>query len=166
MPKYLHITEYSSMIPYKIPKIKIGEHDLEYNGNIIRTSVDTYREPIKEHFDYLSNDSKIYDKTIPLDNVVIYDEIDMENENQEIAYVFECPVCLEKTITTNSVLESCPHCENNKFAPQVIGLMNVSQMEEIAIEDADVSYYIQVEDGKIIIKSQPEEVREKESIFQ
>lgn len=46
--------------------------------------------------------------------------------------------------------------ENDKFAPVVVGLINVEQMEEIAIEDADISTYILVKDGKIKIIEKPE----------
>lgn len=160
MPKYLHITEYSSSIPYKIPKKKSNEHDLEFNGNIIRTSVDTNKERIKENFDYLFDESKILEDTIPLKDIIIYDNKDIENEDQKLAYVYECPICLEKTITTDSKFNYCPHCENDKFLPQVIGLIHPDQMDEIAIDNSDISYYIQVEDGNIVIRKEP---KEKES---
>lgn len=165
--KYLHITEYSSLIPYKIPNRKVNEYDLEYNGNIIRTSVDTNKEQIKESLDTIFDESKIYEKTIPLDDIVIYDNLDIINEDQKVAYIFECPVCLEKTITTDATFNYCPHCENTKFQPLVIGLMNLSQMEEIAVEDADSSSYIQVEGDKIVVKLLPEDSdKQKESIFE
>lgn len=168
MPKkYLHITEYSSLIPHKIPNRKSNEHDLECDGNIIRTSVDTNKEQIKENFDNVFNESKIYEKTIPLDDIVIYDNLDLVEENQKIAYIFECPVCLEKTITTDATFNYCPHCENTKFQPIVIGLMNLSQMEEIAVEDANSSSYIQVEGDKVVVKLLPEDSdKQKESIFE
>lgn len=167
LKRYLHITEYSSLIPHKIPNRKSNEHDLEYDGNIIRTSVDINKEQIKENFDNVFNESKIYEKTIPLDDIVIYDNLDLVEENQKIAYIFECPVCLEKTITTDATFNYCPHCENTKFQPIVIGLMNLSQMEEIAVEDANSSSYIQVEGDKIIVKLLPEDSdKQKESIFE
>lgn len=154
MTKYLHIIEYSSR---KIPNKKDYEYDLiTAEGNIIRSSVDKYKEKIKENFDNVYNDSIIEEKTFPLNKVVIYDNYDLVNEDQKVAYVFECPVCLEKTITTDPTYSYCAHCENDKFAPVVVGLINVEQMEEIAIEEADISTYIFVKDGKIKIIEKPE----------
>lgn len=154
MTKYLHITEYSSR---KIPNKKDYEYDLTtLEDNIIRSYVDNHREKIKENFDNFYNDSIIEEKTFPLNKVIIYDNYDLINEDQKVAYVFECPVCLEKTITTDPTYNYCAHCENDKFAPVVVGLINVEQMEEIAIEDADISTYILVKDGKIKIIEKPE----------
>lgn len=164
MSKYLHITEYSSLIPYKIPNKKENEHEFEFDGSVFRSFIDSHKEPIKESYGYyLPNEAELEEKTIPLDDIVIYDVLDLNNEDQKVAYIYECPVCLEKTITTTPILEFCPHCENAKFSPQVIGLINIAQMEEIAIDNADTCYYVQVKDNEVIVKEEPE--KEKESIF-
>lgn len=161
MTKYLHITEYSSLVPYKIPQKKPNEHDLVLDTSIIRSSFDDNKCPIRESLDTVFDESKLVEKTIPLDDVIIYDNIDMANEDQKLAYVFECPICLEKTITTDPTFGFCPRCENNTFPPEVIALINVSQMEELAVDNPFLSTLIQVKGNKIIFKEEPKSIKKE-----
>lgn len=152
MRKFLHIIEYSGSSPkYKIPDKRSFEYDINYNGNLVRTFVDSNRDRIKESLDYIYDESKVAEKTIPLKDVIIYDNIDYK-EDQELAYVFECPICLNITITSDAGLDFCPHCENTKFAPNVIAILNIEQMDNIAIENKDVSGLIIVKDDKVIYR--------------
>lgn len=160
MKKFLHITEYSSLKPYSLPVKSSNEFDLTIDNSIIRTYVDSNKNRIKENFDIIYDSSKLEEKTIPLDQVIIYDNLDLVNDNQQIAYIYECPICFNKTITTDFNLEVCPHCENPKFSPEVIGLMNTKQKENIAIYDDDVSTLIQVKDNKVVFKDLPKEVKD------
>lgn len=156
MRKYLHITEYSSLIPYKLPCKKDNEFDLKIDNNIIRTSVNNYKTCISES--YLSDDITLLEQTIPLDNIIIYDDIDNLNEDQKLAYVYECPICLNTTITSKK-LDFCPHCENTKFSPEVIALISTNQMEDIALNQSDVSTLYLIKDDKVILKD-----KQKDSI--
>lgn len=149
MKKYLHITEYSSNLKYKIPNRKHGEFDLELKDSIIRSKLDEFACPIRESFDTLFDQAKLEEQTIPIDDVYIYDDLDIEDDDQKIAYVFRCPICGRLTIQTNPNLDSCLQCEEQIFKPEVIGLINRDQMEDISINNSDVSTYIQIKNGKI-----------------
>lgn len=161
--KYLKITEYSSLLRDKIPIKESNEFDLEHDGDIIRTSIIKHDDNIMRSMqdemtnglDSLHNEAKFCEKSVPLDKVIILDDVDMANENQKLAYVFECPICLHTTMTTTPNLTFCPYCENTKFPPKVIALMNVAQLEDLVTEEDDVTTFVQVKDGKVIYQDMP-----------
>lgn len=155
MRKYLHITEYSSLIPYKIPKCKCEEHRFKYGESVIKSFIDNNKTIIKESFDTIYNDSVILEKSIPIDKIIIFDDLDVEDEEQTMQYVFECPVCLYNIVTTKQNIDFCPYCENDKFPPELIALINKEQMEELAVENADYTTLIQVKDNNIVFKDEP-----------
>lgn len=164
MKKYLRITEYCTHVPYRIPKIEKGQFDLTIDDDLIRSSVVTDQDSkslISEGLHSVYNEALLSEKEIPLSNVFIYDDIDVDYE-QEIAYVFECPICLTTTITSKQNLDFCPYCENNKFPPNLIALVNTKQMEDIAVEHSDVSSLAVVKDNKIIFKDRPKVTEEEE----
>lgn len=157
MNKYLHIIEYSNQ-GLKIPERKENEHEFIYNNSIFRASIkiSESKEKIKESFDPYYNNVKLDEKIIKLDNIIIYDNLDLKPE-QELAYVYECPVCLNKTITSDKNLDYCPQCEQTKFPFDLVAIINTEQMEDIAVDNADVSTLIINKDGKVIYKSLPKE---------
>lgn len=152
MRKYLYITEYSNLLPHKVPVKESNEYDLKQKDSIIRSSIKDYDiNSVSDNSTYSILDEKI----IPLDKVFIYDDMDVElpkDSEQQIAYVFECPICLDITITTNKDYNFCEHCENTKFLPKLIALINLEQMENIAIEDKDISEFILVKDNKVVFE--------------
>lgn len=153
--KYLRLIEYSLLAPHKIPERKQGEFDCILKNSIIRTKVcdeDTAR--IQESFT-IYNEAKVEDRVIPLKDVIIYDNKDV-NQEQEIAYVFECPLCLNTIMSSSKDIDLCPRCENTKFVPELIALINVKQMEDIAINDKENSSLIIVKDNEIVFKDLPE----------
>lgn len=156
--KFLHITEYSSLIKHRVPERKENEFDLCLGDNIIRTTVNTNREQIKERY---YNSSVIEEKTIPLDSVIIYDDMDILDEEQLIAYVYECPICKTITITTNPNYDFCNNCENTIFLPEVYALINIKQMEDIAINNSDISDYIRVKGDEIIFRDSKDDKKVK-----
>ena len=152
--KYLHIIEYSK--DHKIPKRKENEFDLNIdNHSIIRSSIviDNYnkcKEQIKEDYtDYFYKDSELDNYVLPLNDVIIYDNFDVD-ETQEIAYVFECPICLSKTITSDSKLDFCPQCENSDFSFNLLALINTEQMENLAIDNDDITKVILTKDNDFL----------------
>lgn len=157
MRKYLHITEYSSLIPHKVPDCKKNEHSFKYGESIIRSFIDSERKIIKESFDSIYNDSIITEKSIPIDKIIIFDNIDIKDDEQEIQYVFECPVCLYNIITTDKHIDFCPYCENDKFPPQLIALINKDQTEELTVDNADSTTFIQVKDNNIVFRDESKE---------
>lgn len=161
--KFLHITEYSSLIPYKIPECKCNEHSLRHDNSIIRSYIDNSKTIIKESFDTIYNDTIIMEKTIPIKDMIIYDNINIADDEQQIAYVFECPICLYKTITTDKNIDFCPHCENDKFTPQVVALINTSQMKELAFDNYEDTTYIKVVDDNIVFEDRP--IIKNENLF-
>lgn len=152
MRKYLYITEYSNLLPHKVPVKESNEYDLKQKDSIIRSSIKDYDiNSVSDNSTYNILDEKI----IPLDKVFIYDDMDVElpkDSEQQIAYVFECPICLDITITTNKDYNFCENCENTKFLPKLIALINLEQMENIAIEDKDISEFILVKDNKVVFE--------------
>lgn len=157
---YLHITEYSKYAPkHKIPERKKNEYDLIINDSIIRTSIDNCSYKIKESFDNIYQDSIVSEQSIPLKNIFIYDKLDVidaDSSNQKLAYVFECPICLDIVITTDKNYSFCEKCENTKFPPKVIALINLEQMEDYAVEHKDCNY-VQVKDDKVVYECRKEE---------
>lgn len=154
--KYLYITEYSLDLKYKIPERKNNEFDLIIDNNLIRTTISNNQQKIKENFDYIYDESKLDEKVIPLNKVIIYDDIDMNDEEQEVAYVYICPICQNVTITDRPNLDFCTICENTNFPPELYALINLKQMEDIAINNSDISEYIQIKDDEIVFKDAPE----------
>lgn len=156
MKKFLKISEYSKL--GKIPNKKDFEHEFNIDNSIFRSSVciAENKETIKESFyDMLYNNSKIDEVIIPLDKIVIYDDLDVD-KTQKLAYTYECPVCLNKIISSDANLNYCPQCENETFPLTVIALLNIDQMEDIAINDKDVSKLIIVKDNEIKFIDEPE----------
>ena len=152
--KYLHIIEYLKNC--KIPERKEKEFDLDIDSHsIIRSSViaadyDKCKEQVKEDYtDYLYKESELDNYVLPLDDVIIYDNIDVD-ETQEIAYVFECPICLSKTITSDSELDFCPQCENSDFPFNLLALINTKQMEDLAINNDDITNVILTKDNNFL----------------
>lgn len=166
MKKHLHIVEYSRF--GKIPVKESFEHEVTLdNGNIIRTSVhndveeNDYISDVDRIINVYNNESKIEEKNIDLDNVIIYDNLDIESP-QSLAYVYECPICLNTTITTDPEIDMCPQCGNKKYPFNVIALINTNQMEEIATEDDDVSSLIIIKDNKLEILPR----KQKENMYE
>lgn len=153
--KYLHIIEYSSLVPYKIPESKGNRFSLVLQDSVIQSYVDDVKTRVMESIDYIMDDAKLSEVTVPLDNVIIYDNLDLDNEEQKLAYVFRCPVCQSVYISTNPTEDFCFICENDKFSPELVGLINVGQMEKIAVDENDVSTLIQIKDGKVVYKDEP-----------
>ena len=120
---------------------------------------------LKDGLDSLHNEAKFCEKSVPLDKVIICDDLDIANEDQKLAYVFECPICLFTVISTNPGLDFCPHCENTKFPPKVVALMNVAQMEDLATEEDDLTTFVQIKDGKVIYQDMPK-MEEKDLFHQ
>ena len=75
--------------------------------------------------------------------------MDVLNDNQKLAYVLECPICLHKIITSDNNLDYCPQCENIQFPLDLVALINTDQMEELAIDNKDVTTLVIVKDGEI-----------------
>lgn len=159
--KYLKICEYSTLIPHKIPEKMEYENELKLSNSIIRSYIeDDNRVKVSEDYNpYINsvyNDALLEDKTIALNDCFIYDDIDV-NEDQEIAYVMECPICLTTTIASKK-LDFCPYCENNTFPPIVTALINTKQMEDVAIDNPDISELAIIKDNKIIFKDQKDDM--------
>lgn len=151
--EYLHIVEYSAMRPTRIPRLKFRQFRYKIGESVYHAYIDNSRVRIKEDFDKpLEEDSKISEDTISLDDVILVDDLDLDKESQKLAFVYECPVCLNKTITTASNYDFCPHCENSRFSPEVIGIINVPLMEDIAVNHPENTTFIQTKDGKVVFK--------------
>ena len=162
--KYLHIVEYSTLIPYKIPIKESKDFDLYIDDSIIRSSVVSGKSKVSEKYSTdILQDTVLDEKFLPLEDVIVYDDIDIRNNDQKVAYVYECPVCFNITITTDPNFDFCTHCENSKFTPKLVGLINIEQMEEIAVNENDTSSYVQIKNDKIIYKSSPTKRKEKSS---
>lgn len=147
MKKYLRTIEYSPL--GKIPKKEEKEFEFIYNNSIIRTKVfnNDSKTKIEESIDSYYNNSIIDSNVLCIDDVIIYDDINI-NDNQELAYVFECPVCMYTSITSDKDMDFCPQCENTNFPLKLISLINIDQMNDIAINDKE-STLIVVNDDKI-----------------
>lgn len=153
--KYLHIIEYSKY--GKIPVKESFEHEFKtVDGNTIRSSViDDKKDNYCSDFDNIINtynklSGVVEDKTISLKDSIIYDNLDINNPKQKIVYVLECPICLNCTITSDSKIDTCPQCGNNEFSFNVKALINQEQMEDLAINNDDVTTLIIVnKDGNI-----------------
>lgn len=158
MMKYLRIIEYSPLTD-KLPIKEDNEFEFKYHNNIIRTKFfnekDLIKEKVRESINPLYNDTIISTETICLDNSIIYDNIDLDDE-QEIAYVFECPICMYTSISSDKDLDFCPQCENTSFPLKLIALVNTEQMQNIAIDDKETTLII-VKDGKVKILDKKEE---------
>ena len=145
--KYLEIKEYSSIVKNKIPEIKDKEHELILKESVIHSKIvdKDDNDMTTSLYSDMSDSIKIDDMSIPLNQVYIYDDLYIGDESQNIAYVYECPICYHTIISTEPNLETCPHCGNNRFPLDVKGLINTSQMEEIAFDNSDVSTYIYID---------------------
>ena len=160
--KYLKIREYSTLIPHKIPEKMEYENELKLSNSIIRSYIEDDYNRVRVSEDYnpyinsVYNDALLEDKTIALNDCFIYDDIDV-NEDQEIAYVMECPICLTTTIASKK-LDFCPYCENNTFPPIITALINTKQMEDVAIDNPDISELAIIKDNKIIFKDQKDDM--------
>lgn len=131
MPKFLHIVEYSTLIKYKIPERKRNEYQIKIGESILRSYIDDNEHIICD--DSIYNDSKLCEKTIPLDKIIIYDDFDViEDKDQKLLYVFECPICFNTIISFNSDLELCEICNNSLFKPKLVALLNNEQYEDIS----------------------------------
>ena len=149
MKKFLKITEYfnNKFLDNK----KDNEFEFMLNNHIIRSCVcqGEDKEIVKESFYNSANNENIVDDIIlPLNRVVIYDDMDVDFE-QILAYVLECPVCLTTSISSNKDNCYCPHCENVTFPFDLLAIINIEQMEDIGIENSDISDLIIVKDNKI-----------------
>lgn len=156
---YLHIREYSKSgkhLPIPVP----GERVFTYLDSVYYGRIDNneHRVQISEYYDTVYDSAKLDEEVIPLDDVVIYDNLDIVSDTQPLSYVYRCPVCLRTILTTESNLDFCPNCENTKFAPEVVGLLNKDLMDDIAIDDADETTYIQVKDDSIILRDERKKV--------
>lgn len=160
--EYLHIVEYSSAMPKRIPKIKAGQYEYKVGESVFHAFIDKYRVRIKEDLDttMMEDEVKLDENTIPLDDVILVDDVNIDKETQKLAFVFECPVCLSKTISTNSQFDFCPHCENPRFSPEVIGLISVPLMEDIAVNHPETNTLIQIKDDKVVFKDTKKEEAE------
>nr|CAI9751327.1 hypothetical protein DGKKSRWO_DGKKSRWO_CDS_0047 [uncultured phage]CAI9752193.1 hypothetical protein CVNMHQAP_CVNMHQAP_CDS_0047 [uncultured phage] len=156
MKKFLHIVEYAKGM--KIPEKLDEEYEFYYCNSIFRTSIKeaSSKEKVKESFDPYYNNVKLDEQVIDLGNILIYDNIDIKDD-QTLAYVYECPVCLNKTITSDKNLDYCPQCEQTKFPFDLIAIVNTDQMEDIAIKNDDVSTLIIVNGDKIVFKETKKE---------
>lgn len=166
MRRFLKITEYSSFMSNKIPERKTTDFDVQLDtGSTIRTSIVDSKSKVCEAFsnDPL-DDNIIEEKFFPLDELIIYDDLDITNEDQKVAYVYECPVCFYKTVTTDPQYNFCPQCENSKFTPEVVGLIPLAQMEELEANDKDVTVF-QLKDDKLVYKYKPKEKKNIESLY-
>lgn len=148
--KYIHTTEYSPL--GRIPDIKDDEYEFQHLGNIFRVSIaeGESKRQIKEQFDPYYNNSKLEEKIIPLQNVVIVDDLDIQDRTQKLVYVFECPVCLNTIVSTDPKYDWCPQCENQTYDLNLIAIINQELMEDIAIDEADDSTVMFIKDGKLI----------------
>lgn len=149
MKKFLKITEYfnNDFLDNK----KNNEFEFILNNHVIRSCVcqGEDKEIVKESFNNYSNNENIVDTVIlPLNRVVIYDDMDIDPE-QTLAYVLECPVCLTTIISSNKDIDYCPHCENVTFPFDLLAIINTEQMEDIGIENSDISDLIVIKDNKI-----------------
>lgn len=158
--KYLHIVEYSKY--GKIPVKESFEHEFKTtDGNIVRSSVvkDKENKNYDSFEDIINTYNKlsgvVEDKTISLKDVIIYDNLDIDNLDQKLVYVLECPVCLNRTITSDSKIDTCPQCGNSDFPFIVKALINQEQMEELAIDNDDVTTLIIVKDDEIKLIDKP-----------
>ena len=145
MIKYLYISEYSLLDKKHIPEKLNNEYEFKIDNSLIRGRIfestkqdlDCAKEEACNLYDSICNQSRIADDIIPLDDIIIYDNLDI-NDKQEIAYVFECPICLTKIITSDSKLNICPRCENTEFDFDLLALINTKQVEDLSnIEDND-----------------------------
>lgn len=155
--KYIHTVEYSPL--GRIPPKLSGEYEFNCAGNIVRASLvegDSKRQ-IKEQFDPYYNNSKLEEKIIPFQNVIIVDDLDLQDKTQKLVYVFECPVCLNTIVSTNPKCHWCPQCENQTYDLDLVAIINQDLMEDMAIEEADDSTIVFVKDGKVIKQLAPGE---------
>lgn len=157
--KHLHIVEYS-----KYGKIPIKEeYEYEFkanNGNIIRSSILDDKKDYTNYEDVIVTYNKLSsglvdEKIINLNDVIVYDNLDIKDDTQKLVYVLKCPVCLNRTITSDSKIETCPQCGNSSFDFLVEALINQEQMEDVAIENDDVSTLIIVQDSEIKLIDRP-----------
>lgn len=157
MRKFLRIIEYSTL--NKIPVKESFEHEFIIGDKLFRTSVciAESKEQVKENFDPYYNDSKIEEKAFDLNDVLIFDNLDIVDPTQRLVYVFECPVCLNKTITTEDDISFCPQCEQEQFPFNLLALINTEQMEELAIDNPDVTTLVLIKEDKIVFKDTPKE---------
>lgn len=157
--KYLKITEYCSAFKNKIPELKTNEHQLQLKESVVHSSIidKNDNEPISINpYDNYFNENKIEDINIPLDQVYIYDDLSINNNEQDIAYVYQCPICYHTIISTEPNLSICPHCGNERFSFDILGLINTTQMEEIAFDNSDTSTYIYIDKNNNIKVFMPE----------
>lgn len=156
--KYLHILEYSKFSNF-LPILESFEHEFTINNSIFRTSIveSDSKEKIKESFNPIYNNQKLDEEIIPLTDVVIYDNIDVIPE-QKLAYVYQCPVCLNVTISSdNKTMEYCPQCENSTFDFDLIAIINTEQMEEIAINEKENTSLVLVKDDEVVMVDEKRE---------
>lgn len=150
MRKYLTISEYLNSSSIKLPEKQNTEFEFCIKDRIYRTSVkESYEDMITYAKPEDEENSQISKKDIDLSDVIIYDNLDVI-DSQELAYVYNCPVCLSTTISSEANLDFCPSCENAKFPLELIALINTEQMEELAV-DEDNSLIL-FKDGKIVFK--------------
>lgn len=156
MKKFLYVVEYAKGL--NIPDLKFNEHETQFGNSTIRSSVEEgyTKKDIKESINTYYNNSKVEETVIPLDDVLVYDNIDADIDKQEIAYVFECPICSSVTITSEHDIDFCPQCENTEFPFNLLALIPVQQMEEIGIDNKDVSTLVLVKDDNVVMVDLPE----------
>lgn len=149
--KHLIISEYLNHPNIKLPEKLATEFEFCIGNKIYRTKVikESYANDIIYAKTEEEENSQIDKKEIDLNNVIIYDNLDVI-DSQELAYVYNCPVCLSTTISSEANLDFCPSCENAKFPLELVALINTEQMEELAV-DEDNSLVL-FKDGKIVFK--------------
>lgn len=148
--KYLHTIEYSPL--GRIPDIQDREYEFKHLGNVFRASIvdGESKRQIREQFDPYYNNSKLEEKIIPLKDIIIVDDLDIEDKTQKLAYVFECPVCLNVIVSTNPKYDWCPQCENQTYDLNLIAIVNQELVEDMAIDEADESTVMFIKDNRLI----------------
>lgn len=155
--KYIHTIEYSPL--GRIPEKLDSEYEYNYGGNIFRASIveGESKRQIKEQFDPYYNSSKLEEKIIPLKDILIIDDLDLQDKNQKLVYVFECPVCLNIIVSTDPKAFYCEQCENQTYDLNLIAIIPQELVEEMAVEESDDTTIVFLKDNKVIKRLAPGE---------
>lgn len=137
--KYLYIREYLKT-KKGIPIKRNNEYDLDFGDRIMRSSIitsDTHNKSIVYESINNTQDKQLYNDVIidtvviPLDNIILYDYLNIDR-TQKLAYVYECPICLSNIISSNKDIECCPHCENDVYPFNLLALINIDQTRDFS----------------------------------
>lgn len=151
--KYLYIREYLKT-KKGIPIKKNNEYDLDLKDRIIRSSViakNTYDKSIVYESINNTQDKQLYNDVtvdtviIPLDNIILYDYLDIDR-TQKLAYVYECPICLSNIISSDKDIEYCPHCENSTYPFNLLALVNIDQTRDFSKTKDDKNISVKFND--------------------